>query len=89
MATKFSKWPQNFSIGHKIDKLAIKYANQLRSLQNTLKFTQIWIFGLKICHLATLATCASKSLLTFQTTDNADGLSTFKPNFCYAIHGET
>jgi hypothetical protein len=34
--------------------MAIKYTNFLHYIQNPRKFTQIGIFGLKICHLATL-----------------------------------
>jgi hypothetical protein len=64
MATKYTQWPQNIPNGHKIypmvairpnsrkyvDQAATKYTNIF-----PIKFTQIGIFGLKICHLATLA----------------------------------
>jgi hypothetical protein len=39
--------------GRKIDQMAIKYTNNF-PLQDPLKFTQIWIFCLKLYHLATL-----------------------------------
>jgi hypothetical protein len=42
MATKYTKWPQNISN---------------IPLQGRPNFTQIGIFGLKICHLATLDFC--------------------------------
>jgi hypothetical protein len=46
MATKYIKWPQNIPNGHKI--------YQRLPLQDSPKLIQIGIFGLKICHLATL-----------------------------------
>jgi hypothetical protein len=46
MGIKYTKWHNNIPNGHKI------YQNLL--LQDTPKFTQIGIFCLKICHLATL-----------------------------------
>jgi hypothetical protein len=46
-AIKYTKWPQNIPNGHKLYQ-------HFTSL-GTLKYTQIWIFGLKINHLATLA----------------------------------
>jgi hypothetical protein len=46
LATKYTKWPQNRPNGHKI--------NQHLQLHDPTKFTQIGIFGLKICHLKTL-----------------------------------
>jgi hypothetical protein len=46
MVTKYIKWPENRPNGYKIC--------QLLPLQNPKKFTQIGIFGLEICHLATL-----------------------------------
>jgi hypothetical protein len=57
MTIKYTKMPQNISISRKID-----YLNRLNGhkiYQNLPpqvppKFTQIRIFGLKICHLATL-----------------------------------
>jgi hypothetical protein len=39
---------------HKILHMAIKYINIFQSMQGPLKFTEIWILGLKIYHLATL-----------------------------------
>jgi hypothetical protein len=53
MATKYTQWPQNRPNGSKIDQMAIKYANifHCQALHNLPK---IGIFGLKICHLATL-----------------------------------
>jgi hypothetical protein len=51
MVIKYSKWKWNRPNGHKI--------YQHISLQDTRKFTQIGIFGLKICHLATLPKRAS------------------------------
>jgi hypothetical protein len=44
---KYTKWPQNIPNGHKIYRHL--------PLQDTPRFTQIGIFGLKIRHLATLA----------------------------------
>jgi hypothetical protein len=49
MSTKYI----HISNGRKIDQMVIKYAQQ-PTLQDPPKFTQILIFGLKICHLATL-----------------------------------
>jgi hypothetical protein len=46
IATNYTSLPYNRPNGH------IKY--QIRPLQDPLKCTQIRIFGLKICHLATL-----------------------------------
>jgi hypothetical protein len=46
MATKFTKWPLNRPNDH------VKY--QHLPLQDPPKFTQIGIFGFKICRLATL-----------------------------------
>jgi hypothetical protein len=46
MATTYTKWPQHIPNGRKID--------QHLPLQDPQKFTQIGIFGLKLCHLATL-----------------------------------
>jgi hypothetical protein len=50
MATKYVCTPNGRNIpvqdGHKI--------NQSIPFQGPSKFTQIWIFGFKICHLATL-----------------------------------
>jgi hypothetical protein len=45
---KYTKWPKYIPNGNKIHL----------SLQDTLKFTQIWIFGFKIYHLAALPTLA-------------------------------
>jgi hypothetical protein len=45
MAIKYTKWQLNRPNGHKI--------YQHLSLQDTAKFTQIGIFGLKIYHVAT------------------------------------
>jgi hypothetical protein len=50
---KYSKWPQNIPKGRKIDQMAIKHTNIFHCKSHP-EFTQIWIFGLKICHLATL-----------------------------------
>jgi hypothetical protein len=53
--TQCAKWLQNIRIVHKIFQMAITYINIFQS--ETLKiFSQIGIFGLKTCHLATLAT---------------------------------
>jgi hypothetical protein len=43
---KYTKWLQNMQTGRKI--------YQHLTLQDPPKFTQMVIFGLKICHLATL-----------------------------------
>jgi hypothetical protein len=51
---KYTKWPQNIPNGRTIDQIAVKYVDQYLQLQEPPKFTQIGIFGLKICHLATL-----------------------------------
>jgi hypothetical protein len=48
----YTKWPQNTPNCRKIDQMVIKYTN-IR-LQDPPKCTHIGIFGLKICHLATL-----------------------------------
>jgi hypothetical protein len=47
MNTKYTKWQQ-------IDQMAIKYIYHHLQWQDLQKFTQIRIFGLKMCHLATL-----------------------------------
>jgi hypothetical protein len=50
----------NIPNGHKISQLTVKYSqmaikyNNVSSISGTPKFTQIWIFGLKRNHLATL-----------------------------------
>jgi hypothetical protein len=46
MTTKYTKCPKNRPTGHKI--------HQYLPLLDPPKFTEITIFGLKICHLATL-----------------------------------
>jgi hypothetical protein len=46
MAIKYTKWPWNIPNGREI--------YQHLSLHHPPKFTQIWNFGLKIYHLATL-----------------------------------
>jgi hypothetical protein len=51
MATKYTKWPQNIP---KKDQMVIEYIYQHLQLDEPPNFTQIGIFGLKICHLATL-----------------------------------
>jgi hypothetical protein len=51
---KYTKWPQSIPNGQKIDQIDIKYVYRHLPLQVPPKFTQIGIFGLKICHLATL-----------------------------------
>jgi hypothetical protein len=58
MSTKYSKCSQNRPIGHK--------TYQHLPLQDPPKFAQIGIFGLKICHLATLAKITSYVHETFQ-----------------------
>jgi hypothetical protein len=66
MATKYAKWPQNIPNDHKIHQMTTKYTKWLQNIPNgpkinlhlplqvPPKFTQIIIFVLKICHLATL-----------------------------------
>jgi hypothetical protein len=51
MTTKYTKWKIYRPNGYKI--------YQHLPSQDLLKFTQIWIFGLKICHLATLLQCGT------------------------------
>jgi hypothetical protein len=51
MATKYINWPQSRPNGRK--------TYQHLQLPDSPKFTQIWIFGLKMCHLATLTPCAT------------------------------
>jgi hypothetical protein len=46
MAIKYAKWPKNIPSGHKI--------YQHFPFQGSPKYTQIWIFGMKRWHLATL-----------------------------------
>jgi hypothetical protein len=46
MAVKYTQGPQNTTTGDKIYRHL--------PFQESRKFTQIWISGLKICHLATL-----------------------------------
>jgi hypothetical protein len=55
IAIKYTKWSQNIPTRRNIDEMAINYTNIFLPLQAPSKFTQIWIFGLKICHLATLS----------------------------------
>jgi hypothetical protein len=52
MTTKCTKWTQNVAVGRKIDRMVIKQYQHLQ-FQDLTKFTQIGIFGLKKCHLAT------------------------------------
>jgi hypothetical protein len=72
MATINTKWPQNtytklqqnIPNGHKLYQMATKYTNkkdQHLPLQDPTKFTQIGIFGLKMCHMATLTSFISTS----------------------------
>jgi hypothetical protein len=56
---KYTKWPQNTLNGHKIYQIVVNRPKfhkiyQHLPLQDPPKFTPIAIFGLKICHLATL-----------------------------------
>jgi hypothetical protein len=54
-AQKYTKLPKNIPKCHKTYEMAVKYTKcQNFSLQDTPKYTQIGIFGLKIYHLATL-----------------------------------
>jgi hypothetical protein len=46
MAIKNTKWQQYIPNGHRKNKLV--------SFQGPREFTQIWIFGQKTCHLATM-----------------------------------
>jgi hypothetical protein len=46
--------PNVHKIDRKSDQVAIKYVYQHLPIQDPPKFTQIWIFGLKTNHLATL-----------------------------------
>jgi hypothetical protein len=50
----YTKWPQHIPNGRKIDQTAIKYINVSHCKSLWYLNTQIGIFGLKICHLATL-----------------------------------
>jgi hypothetical protein len=52
IATNYTKYTQNIANGHKIHQISKKC--QHLQLQDPPKFTQIRIFGLKICRLATL-----------------------------------
>jgi general stress protein 26 len=52
---KHTEWTQNLPNGHKI--------YQHLSLQDPTKFTQIGIFGLKICRLETLMAIGQGSML--------------------------
>jgi hypothetical protein len=63
---KFTKLPQNLPNSHKIHKIyqvAVKYTKNVHKLyqhlplQDPPKFIQIWGFGLKVNHLATLTRC--------------------------------
>jgi hypothetical protein len=65
MAIQYSKWPYNIPNGRSIFKIAVVYSKwpqyipkghklyQHFPFQGPQKFTQIWIFGRKINHLAT------------------------------------
>jgi hypothetical protein len=53
MSTKYTEWRWNTPNDRKTDKMAVKIYQHF-PLQDPPKFTQIEIFGLKICHLATL-----------------------------------
>jgi hypothetical protein len=64
IATKYTTLPQNIPHCHKIYQIATKYTKwpynyQRLPLQHPPKFTQIGLLGLKICHLATLATVST------------------------------
>jgi hypothetical protein len=50
---RYTKSPDDVANGRKIYQLGIQYRYQHFPLQDPPKFTQIWIFGLKIYHLAT------------------------------------
>jgi hypothetical protein len=50
---KYTKWPQNIIYDLKFNLMAIQYTKHL-PMKDPLNFTQNWIFGLKIYHLATL-----------------------------------
>jgi hypothetical protein len=62
ITTKHIKCPQNIPNVHKtyqmpvqyVDKMSMTYVYQHLPLQDPQKITQIWTFGLKICHLTTL-----------------------------------
>jgi hypothetical protein len=54
MAIKYIKWPENMYIKRPLNTQYIHKIYQHLSLQDTPKFTQIGIIGLKIYHLAAL-----------------------------------
>jgi hypothetical protein len=67
------KWPQNIPNRRKTDQMAIKFTQHL-SLKGAPKFIIIWIFCLKIYHLATVRTSTKLEDLSEQ----GDQMSTLK-----------
>jgi hypothetical protein len=51
---KYTRWPQTIPNCRKVVVIAVHIIYQHPPLQDSPKFTQIGIFGLKICHLSTL-----------------------------------
>jgi hypothetical protein len=49
-----TKWPSNIPNDRKMFQMTIKYTCIFHSIKGPPKFTQIWNFGLKTNHLATL-----------------------------------
>jgi hypothetical protein len=54
MTTKYTQWPENTPIGYNLGRPNGNKMYQHLPMQDPPKFTQIGIFGLKRCPLATL-----------------------------------
>jgi hypothetical protein len=67
MATKYTKWPNNRPNGH------IIYEHL--PLQHPEKFTQTGVFGLKICHLATLFSLSRRFIIRLAERQALENLS--------------
>jgi hypothetical protein len=53
IATKYTNSPQSIPNGNKVDQMGIQYVNMF-DCKTLKKLIHFWIFGLKICHLATM-----------------------------------
>jgi hypothetical protein len=60
-----------------MDQVAIKYTNILHTTQDPPKFTQIWTFGLKTNHLATLGMKPQHRILEYNRFVSTKYISQF------------
>jgi hypothetical protein len=69
ISTNYTKCPLDITKDRKMDQVPMKYTSL--PLQDLPKFTQIWIFGLKTNHLATLAVIMDCTKIKIKKTQDA------------------